>query len=145
MNRLIIPVYEGGELVAFQAADMTGRAQVKYKNSDNDMDYLYGLDGIQGGLMILTEGLMDQWRVRECAVCTFGASLTEKQQTRIIDSKIQQLVFLWDNDAYWKARDAADYFRPFIPEVYVVLLPDGDDPDSYGHDGCWELIREEIE
>jgi hypothetical protein len=116
MNRLIIPVYEGGELVAFQAADMTGRAQVKYKNSDNDMDYLYGLDDIQeGGLMILTEGLMDQWRVRECAVCTFGASLTEKQQTRIIDSKIQQLVFGWDGDAYWKARDAADYFRPFIP------------------------------
>jgi len=145
MNRLIIPVYEDRELVAFQAADMTGRAMVKYKNSDNDMDYLYGLDDIrEDGLMVLTEGLMDQWRVNEHAVCTFGASITEKQQTRIIDSKVQQLVFGWDGDAYWKAREAADYFRPFIPEVYVLQLPDGEDPDSLGHGKMWTLIREAI-
>lgn len=146
MNRLIIPICQGGELVAFQAADMTGRAMVKYKTSDNKMDYLYGLDDIQeGGIMVLTEGALDAWRVREWAVCTFGASLTDGQRTRIIDSKVKKLVFLWDNDAYWKSVKEADYFKPFIPEVHVVLLPDGEDPDSYGHNECWDLIRSELD
>jgi hypothetical protein len=154
MNRLIIPVYEGGKLVAFQAADMTGRAMLKYKNSDNDMDYLYGLDEIEkGGLMILTEGMMDQWRVKECAVCTFGASLTEKQQTRIIDSGVEVLVFAWDGDAYWKAKEAATYFTPFVPEVVVLQLPlfvekhgvkKKADPDEIGHKAMWKLIQEAV-
>ena len=144
MNRLVIPVVQDGEVVAYQAADMTGNAQIKYKTSDTDMDYLYGLDDIQkGGMMILTEGILDAWRVKERAVCVFGASLTDGQQTRIIDSGIQQLVFAWDGDAYWKARESADYFRPFIPEVYVIELPMGEDPDSLGHDEAWKLIREE--
>lgn len=145
MNRLIIPVYQGGEVVAFQAADMTGNAQVKYKNSDNDMDYLYGYDDIEeGGLMVLSEGLMDAWRIREHSVCTFGASLTDGQQTRIIDRNLQTLVFAWDGDAYFKAREAAAYFGPFIPEVHVVQLPMGEDPDSLGHEEIWRLIREEM-
>lgn len=145
MNRLIIPVHQEDGIVAFQAADMTGDAQVKYKNSDNDMDYLYGYDDIpEGGLMVLSEGLMDTWRIREHSVCTFGASLTDGQQTRIIDKKLKRLVFAWDGDAYFKAREAAAYFGPFVPEVYVVQLPMGEDPDSLGHEEIWRLIREEM-
>lgn len=145
MNRLVIPIYQETKLVAFQAADLTGRATIKYKTSDTTMDYLYGLDDIQeGGLMVLTEGVLDAWRVREHVVCTFGASLTDGQRTKIIDSQIEQLVFGWDGDAYWKAMREADYLRPFIPEVYVLQLPVNEDPDTYGYGNMWQLIKETI-
>jgi DNA primase len=37
-NRMIIPVFFQGKIVTFQAADMTGRAQLKYKTAKGDIN-----------------------------------------------------------------------------------------------------------
>jgi len=145
MNRLIIPIYQGEDLVAFQAADLTGRAQVKYRTGPKGVqinNYLYNYDSIEGR-MIITEGVLDVWRVGSCAVATFGTHLTEKQKKLILDKKLNHLIFLWDGDAYWKARRAADFFKPFVEKVDVIMLPKGEDPDSAGTERVWKLIEEE--
>jgi hypothetical protein len=150
MNRLIIPVIEKGNLVAFQAADLTRKAELKYKNSSAKMDFLYNIDRIpEGGLLILTEGVLDCWRVGQCCVCSFGTHLTDRQKSLIIEKKPKWLIGLWDNDAYWKAVDQMEYFDPFVENIKTVLLPEGHDPDSMGRDAgvneLWNLILEGVE
>jgi hypothetical protein len=146
MSRMVIPIREQGKLVAYQAADLTGKAEIKYQTSKNKInEYIYNYDAIKRkGSMILTEGILDCWRVKNNAVAHFGTSLTKKQQRLIINKELENLLFCWDGDAYWKAVEEADYFMPFVPNVKVIALPDGEDPDSLGYNNIWKLINKEI-
>lgn len=146
MNRLIIPVFSQQKLVAYQALDLTGFARVKYRTSiDYINDYLYGHDDVLGERMVVTEGVLDAWRIGEGAVATFGTSLTEKQRNLILEKGLKEFVFAWDGDAYWKALKEVEFFGPFIEEVRVVKFPEGEDPDSfgkkYGRDALVELVN----
>lgn len=136
MNRMIIPVFFNKSVVGFQAADLTGRADLKYKTSSNDInDYLYEYDNIKPSRrIIITEGILDAWRVGNDAVCTFGTHLTEKQKQLILDVHPKELILLWDNDAWIYANEEIGFFEPFIEKVNVVILPHGHDPDSYGRE-----------
>lgn len=141
-NRMIIPIFFGGKLVSYQAADMTGKADLKYKTAKGNVnEFLYGYDHIQKR-MIITEGVFDKWRTGDEAVATFGTHLTQTQEQLILDKKLEELIFLWDSDAYWKAKVRAEYFCTFIPKVKVVYLPEGHDPDSLGYPGIEECINE---
>ncbi|MHA1169670.1 MAG: hypothetical protein ACTSRU_17720, partial [Candidatus Hodarchaeales archaeon] len=127
MNRLIIPVFNGGAVVAFQGADMTGKAELKYKSEGDINDYLYNYDNI-GKKMIVTEGILDAWRMGEDAVATFGTSLTDEQRLLIRQKNLKELWFCWDADAYTKAKNEAGNFINFIEDVRVARLPKGEDP-----------------
>jgi hypothetical protein len=137
MNRLIIPVIFNGKIVSFQAADLTGSARLKYDTAPGDINqYLYNYDSIKtNGKMILTEGILDTWRAGNDAVCSFGTHLTDRQRQLILDKKPSELVFLWDEDAYFKIspyNSDAGWFLPFIDRIKIVRLLEGEDPDSYG-------------
>jgi DNA primase len=147
MNRLVIPVFFQQEIVAFQAADLTGFAELKYKtSSDRINDYLYGYDKIENGKVVLVEGILDAWRVGKDALATFGTHITERQKYLILGKNLKELIFAWDGDAYWKARQVADFFRSFVESVGIVRFPEGEDPDSYGRDygqgALFELIEQ---
>ncbi len=132
MNRLIIPVYSKGDLVAYQAADLTGRSELKYKTSGGHInDFLYGYDAIDN-MMFVCEGVLDAWRIGIGAACCFGTSLTDIQRQLIIDKQLECLIFVWDHDAYWKQKKQSSWFGPFIETVKYVCLPQGYDPDRYG-------------
>lgn len=144
MNRMIIPIVFGGKIVSFQAADLTGTAELKYDTAPGDInEYLYDYDDLEdGGRIILTEGILDKWRVGNDAVCSFGTHLTNTQKSIILAKKPKELVMLWDNDAWADGMDEMGYFEPFIETVRMVVLPHGHDPDSYGRDfGVEELHR----
>jgi len=135
MNRLIIPVYsETHELVSYQAADLTGTAELKYNTSKGYInDYLYGYNLIpQNDVIYICEGVLDQWRIGLGAVCSFGTSLTEKQKHLILQKNPNKIVFCWDAETFWKAREQAAWFRPFINIVLCAEFPKEHDPDSYG-------------
>lgn len=147
MNRLIIPVTFQGEVVAFQAADLTGFARIKYKTSTNQINnYLYGYDEFEGKKAILVEGVLDAWRVGKNALATFGTHVTDRQKRLILEKKLDELYFIWDEDAYlnalWKV---ADYFKTRIRVVEVILLSGGHDPDSFGRENGVEKIYQLIE
>jgi len=146
MNRLIIPVFYEGEPVAYQAADMTGMAQVKYVTGPPGVkinNFLYNYDKIDKR-MIVTEGVLDAWRVGKDAVATFGTHFTEQQKQLILEKQLDELILLWDGDAYWRAREAAKFFEPFIEKVRVVKLPQNEDPDSLGEEKVQILIQEAV-
>jgi len=143
-QRLIIPVFFNKKLVSYQAADMTGKAELKYDTAKGNINnFLLGYDNIDD-IMILSEGALDKWRIGDAAVFTFGTSLTDIQKNLILSKPLKYLVFAWDSDAFWKARKQAEYFRPFIENVCIIKLPDGEDPDSLGHNNIWKLIEERI-
>jgi len=145
MNRLIVPIFFDSEIVSFQAVDLTGFSRTKYKSALSRINnYLYNYDDV-GQEMIVTEGILDAWRVNENAVASFGTSLTDRQRSLILKRNLSRLVFAWDSDAYWGARREAKFFEAFVPTVEVVKLPDGEDPDSYGrkygHESLLQLIN----
>ncbi|MHA1590935.1 MAG: hypothetical protein ACTSUP_00360, partial [Candidatus Heimdallarchaeaceae archaeon] len=142
MHRMIIPIYYGGVLVSYQAADLTGRAKVKYDTAPGNINnYLYNYDKIDKR-MILVEGILDAWRMETNVCAIFGSSLSKKQQGLILDKNLKELIFCWDGDTFWKARRVSNYFRSFIEKVIVVKLPEEEDPDSLGRDKVYDLIRE---
>lgn len=147
MNRLIIPIVFQGKIVAFQAADMSGFATLKYKTSTNDInDYLYGYDEIKGKRAILVEGVLDAWRVERDVLATFGTHITNKQEKLILGLNLDELFFMWDEDAFLEALwRKVDYFRPRIKVVEAILLPRGHDPDSYGKEYGVEKLYQLIE
>jgi len=140
IHRLIIPVIYNNELVSFQGADLTGKSRLKYKSAGNKINnFLYNYDRIIDKA-IVTEGILDAWRIGNEAVCTFGTSISDKQRKLIIDLQLKELIFAWDGDAYWKARKQASYFSPYIKTVKTLCLPKGEDPDSLGNKKMYELI-----
>jgi len=126
MNRMIIPVLLRYEVVAYQAADLTGKAKVKYRTGPPDVlinDYLYNYDNIKlNGRMIITEGILDCWRIGEEAIATFGTHITEKQKQLILDKKLKELIICWDGEVFWSARKIVEFFRPFITSVSIIKL-----------------------
>lgn len=147
MNRMIIPVMQGGKLVAYQAADMSGTSGLKYQSSSASMgninDYLLGYDTI-GKRMIVVEGSLDKFRTGEEAVAAFTSALS-KEQIRLIKAKgLDELYICFDCElkAYYKSRKVAREFEAYIPTVGVVKLPYGQDPDEVGREKIYQLIDE---
>lgn len=148
MNRLVIPVFYQGKLVSYQAADMTGTSDVKYRTAKNKINqYLYQWDMIDPslGYIILVEGVLDAWRVGGNTVATFGISLTTQQRTLIIQSQMPCVVLCWDQDAWVHTRAEMEQLQPYVPRVGMVELPEGEDPDSYGHENTWKAINATLE
>lgn len=145
MNRMIIPVMFNGELVSYQAADLTRRAQVKYKTAPGEINnFLYRWDLIDWskGYIILVEGILDAWRLGDNALCTFGSHLTDRQKNLIVGSHVRKVVMCWDGDTYFHSMEQAEELNTYISEVAVVCFPVDEDPDSFGRRYGVESLRE---
>lgn len=154
-GRLIFPVIApGGEVIAFSGRvvppheDATSdNPPPKYINSAESLLYtkgksLFGLAQARPALSaarraILVEGNLDvvrmhQWGLRE-AIAPLGTALTV-DQARLLARFCDQVVMMFDGDA--AGRKAAWAALPLLLEadldVRLVLLPDGEDPDSLG-------------
>lgn len=148
MNRMIIPITFNGEMVAFQAADMSKNPTLKYKTDGEINDFLYDYDFLGSDRIIVTEGVLDAWRVGKDATCTFGTHMTDIQMRLILNKKPKELIFAYDGDYHFeemKMKSIPNQFTPFINVVKVVEFPDDHDPDSYGvqygHDALMDLIN----
>jgi DNA primase len=154
-GRLVFPVVApGGEVIAFSARVVPPHdvavgdvAPPKYINSSESLLYtkgksLYGLQQARAALSatrraILVEGNLDvvrmhQWGQRE-TVAPLGTALTA-DQARLMARFCDQVVMAFDGDA--AGRKAAWAALPLLLEadldVRMVLLPEGEDPDSLG-------------
>jgi len=145
MNRMIIPVRFGGRQVSFVAADMTGTAIHRYENAGNTINqYLYNYDALENDIIVVAEGVLDAWRIGDEAVAIFGSYLTDKQKSLILKKEPECLVFCLDGDAYWKARNEAEFFEPYINLVRTIKMDFDQDPDSLGTKEIWRKIDKTI-
>ncbi len=162
-GRLMFPVVApGGEVIAFSGRVVPPHdvpvgdvSPPKYINSSESLLYtkgrsLFGLQQARTALSatrraILVEGNLDvvrmhQWGQRE-TIAPLGTALTV-DQAKLLARFCDQVVMAFDGDG--AGRKAAWAALPLLLEadldVRMVLLPDGEDPDSLGADRIKSLL-----
>ena len=158
-DRVMFPIFTvSGKPVAFAGRILKKKDNVgKYVNSPDSLIYsktneLYGLfqakqSIARADMCYLVEGQMDVISMHqsgiENVVASGGTALT-KPQIRLIQRFTSNITVLYDGDAagIHAALRGIDMFLEEGFNVKVVLLPDGEDPDSYAqnHDAT-EFIR----
>ena len=158
-DRVIFPIFTvSGKTVAFAGRILKKKDNVgKYVNSPDSIIYsktneLYGLFQAKqaisrADMCYLVEGQMDVISMHqsgiENVVASGGTALT-KPQIRLIQRFTSNITVLYDGDAagIHAALRGIDMFLEEGFNVKVVLLPNGEDPDSYAqnHDST-EFIQ----
>ncbi len=158
-DRVMFPIFTvSGKPVAFAGRILKKKDNVgKYVNSPDSLIYsktneLYGLfqakqSIARADMCYLVEGQMDVISMHqsgiENVVASGGTALT-KPQIHLIQRFTSNITVLYDGDAagIHAALRGIDMFLEEGFNVKVVLLPDGEDPDSYAqnHDST-EFIR----
>ncbi len=163
-NRLMVPTYSTtGEVIAFGGRAI-GDGEPKYLNTTTTPVYtkghhLYALNLARRAAqndrtIIVVEGYLDCIALHQAgfenAVASLGTSFTEEQATEL--RKYAEYVFLcFDGDAAGSAAatKAVDVASKVIEHagssVRIVLLPPGEDPDSYVRTRGAEAFRSLLE
>ena len=149
-NRVIFPIHTiSGKVVGFGGRVLDSRTkgvQVKYQNSPESIIYskkreLYGLFFakkaiVQQDLCYLVEGYTDVMAMHqqgvENVVASSGTALTH-EQIRAIHRFTENIVVIYDGDAAGikASQRGIDMLLAEGMTVKLLLLPDGDDPDSF--------------
>lgn len=159
-NRVIFPIATLSNRVVGLAGRVLDATEPKYLNTMESRIYskgkiLYGLnqskdDIRKSGTAILVEGYMDYLMLwckgitNLCAVC--GTSLTE-DQAHLLARYANRVYIINDGDraGIRAAVRAADQLLIERVDAQIVILPEGEDPDSYvrekGADGLIEMMN----
>ena len=149
-NRVIFPIHTiSGKVVGFGGRVLDSRTkgvQVKYQNSPESVIYskkreLYGLFFakkaiVKEDLCYLVEGYTDVMAMHqqgvENVVASSGTALTH-EQIRAIHRFTENIVVIYDGDAAGikASQRGIDMLLAEGMSVKLLLLPDGDDPDSF--------------
>ncbi len=161
-GRVIFPVHTiSGKVVAFGGRILQNNSKAaKYVNSPESeiyhkSDHLYGLYFAKQAIMqkdrcILVEGYLDVISMYQAGihnvVASSGTSLTTGQ-IRLIHRFTNNVTLLYDGDkAGIKASlRGIDMLLEEGMNINVVLLPEGEDPDSYAQSHSTEEVEEFIE
>ena len=170
-NRLMVPTYATtGEVIAFGGREL-GSGEPKYLNTSTTPVYtkgehLFALNIARRAAqtdrtLIVVEGYLDCIALHqagfETAVAALGTSFTERQATEL--RKYAENIFLcFDGDAAGSnaATKSVDIASKVVEHaglnVRIVVLPEGEDPDSYvrkhgaaGFQGLLDAAKPSIE
>lgn len=147
-SRVIFPVFSvGGQVVGFGGRTLLDDPQTpKYLNSPESRLFeksklLYGLHIAKNEIRrsetaILVEGYMDVLALHQAgiknAVASCGTSLT-RYQAKILKRHTNRVLFMYDADAAGKKSMMTGLDTLLTEGItpFMVMLPDGDDPDSF--------------
>ena len=151
VERVVFPIHSvSGRVIAFGARTLKskedGKPYAKYVNSKESSIYvknqsLYGIwfaktDMAKKDKCYLVEGYLDVLSMHQLGitnvVASSGTALTDGQ-IRLIGRFTRNVTIMYDGDpaGVKAALRGIDMFLRQGMDVKVVLLPDGDDPDSY--------------
>lgn len=160
-GRVIYPILNSaGKVIAFGGRDIKGVSPAKYINSPESAIYrksneLYGIYQAKNaisrnGICFLVEGYMDvigMWQSgMENVLASSGTALTEGQIAlihRFADEVI--LIYDGDNAGIKAALRGIDMLLAQKLKLKILLLPDGDDPDSFAAKHTPEEFRDFVE
>ena len=146
-GRIIFPIMDlYSNIIGFGGRSINQEDQPKYLNSPETLLYqksetLFGMDHAKQAIrkenqVILVEGYFDQMRAvqhgLEHVVATCGTALTSKQ-AKILRNHAETAILIFDSDS--AGRSAAEKGFDILTEhemnVKIVILPQGQDPDSF--------------
>jgi len=131
-GRVIVPVHCAG-VRSFIARDVTGTSNKKYLNPpDASFSHLlFNYDHCRESDMItLVEGAFDVmklWQAGIDAIALFGKSLGDGQLALLLDSRIEKVRIMLDDDAYKKSLEVSKALGALF-EIELIELPAGRDP-----------------
>ena len=159
-GRVIFPIKDlHGNIIGFGGRAIAEEDQPKYLNSSETLLYqkgetLFGIDQAKHAIrrknqVILVEGYFDQMRAVQHGidhvVATCGTALTAKQ-AGILRNYAETAILAFDSDP--AGRSAAGKGFDILLEhglnVKIVVLPEGQDPDSFIHEQGTEKFLEKI-
>lgn len=125
--------------------DETGKLTIpKYVNpsGDNRSKTVFNLHRIEDGSpIIITEGVLSSISAGRNAVATYGKYVSRDQLIKILKKNPSVVYVSLDPDAIVEALELCKRIRSMSHvEVRVVELPDGEDPNSLGHDRFIEYL-----
>jgi DNA primase len=137
-GRIIVPVLDAREeLVSFIARDCTGKLQPKVltppslEGRHGIKDYVFNLHrAAVTGHLLIGEGVFDAISLGTRGVCLFGKTAAPIQIAKIVTKKPQRVTVCLDPDAQLEANILANQLIAHIPDVRIVTLPAGTDPNS---------------
>lgn len=158
-GRVIFPVFNSsGKVIAFGGRDLKGK-MAKYVNSPESEIYrksneLYGIYQARPAIVredkcYLVEGYMDvigMWQSgMKNVVSSSGTSLTDGQ-IALIHRFTKNVTLIYDGDAAGikASLRGMDMLLTHRLNVRVLLLPDGDDPDSFSRKHTPEEFRQYV-
>lgn len=156
-SRVVLPILSvAGDPIGFGARTLQQDVQPKYLNSPETAIYkksrvLFGLPQARSairseGCALVVEGYFDVMALAgagiDHAVAPCGTAWTA-EHARLLLRQTQRLILLFDGDpageaAAWRALAAT---LPLHPDLGVVMLPDGQDPDDLIREGATDLLR----
>ncbi len=139
-GRVILPVLDGGVVVAYQARDITGRARAKYLGPPGLRlgEVLFNLDQARSHeRIVVCEGIVSALCTGPDAVASFGKTLKPGQVVRLIEAR-RPVVILFDAakaatgaaDAHAEAETAAARLHRAGLQAFVARLQEGDPADN---------------
>jgi len=147
-SRVIFPVFSvGGQVVGFGGRTLLDDPQTpKYLNSPESKLFeksklLYGLHAAKNEIRrmetaILVEGYMDVLALHQAglanAVASCGTSLT-RSQAKILQRYTNRILFMYDADSAGKKSMMSGLDTLLAEGItpFIVMLPEGDDPDTF--------------
>jgi DNA primase len=159
-GRVMFPIHSlSGKVIAFSGRALKtdrNRPLAKYVNSPESEIYhkgnvLYGIFQAKNSIVrcrkcILVEGNVDVISLHQAGidntVATCGTALTD-EQVRMIKRFADNVTVMYDGDAAGikAALRAIDMFLKEGMDVKALLLPDGDDPDSFSRKHSTEELE----
>jgi hypothetical protein len=129
-NRLVVPVWFGGQLVGWQARTIYDDVKPKYDTCPSmpKSRLLYNYDAARRyPFVVVVEGVTDAWGIDGPAVATFGADLSQ-YHAELICSTWRLMVLMYDEpDKLEKAKPMLDRINR-TTRTCTVELPAGIDP-----------------
>ena len=145
-GRLMIPIREGGRVVAFGGRLLEGDSEAKYMNSPESPLYtkgsvLFGLDKAREGIRregaaAFVEGYFDAIGLHQAgipiAVATCGTALTPAHLDLVQRAQAKEVIFVFDGDAAGRraAQRSAELTAAAQISSRVLVPPNGEDPDE---------------
>lgn len=160
-GRVMFPIHSvSGRVIAFSGRTLKSDNPAKYVNSPETEIYiksrnLLGIYFAKGEISrldkcVLVEGNIDMVMMHQLGICntvaSCGTSLTV-EQIRLIHKFTENITIMYDGDSagIHAAVRGIDMILSEGMNVKVVLLPDGEDPDSFSRHHPLEEVRSYIE
>lgn len=156
-NRIIIPIYQGSELMFWVSRAMSSKTKLKEQSPSNSF-YQYGKSEVIFNLdqaatkyhsAVISEGIFDAMSWGNIGISLLGKSMYDAQFNLLLNYKNQLtdgLYIALDADAESDAMLIASLLAPFFPTKIIRISPEFDDPNKYllAHSkrDMWKLIAD---
>jgi DNA primase len=132
--RIFIPIVMYGKLVSYTGRDYTEKRDPRYQHPFLEAciippsSAVYNIDTVKDKCIIF-EGPTDVWRWGSETVSIQGIEYTKEQLRFIVEKNIERCWICFDAGKEDKAEKLGIQLEPFIPEVNILSLKQGDPAD----------------